>query len=821
MSIIVNSNCPEFGYELLSALPFAYNQYLKGNLTETISGFDTSCLYFFSPKHIETDNERSWDNMKKLWNTNFPNINIHRADLDWELFSPPPLKEYYKDKSIDFEKEKIIIFNRYNKEWGGPPINYLDLNTLDKLFNLLNNDYQVIYINLTKGDSYFDGAKPLFLNDESILKKYPNVMTIYDVIDANPGLTYNEVQLRLFANCSKFISSNGGQLILSAYFGGENIIFSKKCRELEPNVNSFYRWYHKLGGGIFQHVNNYDDLIQLVTEKWVEKKPLVNILIRTSGRPNYFKDCIESIYQQSYKNWNIIVGVDDNLSKKYAQPEKCRLIEYDYSKYVYPEKPNSDEYGVKFKYNLYLNDLQNEVKDGYIIYLDDDDKLWDKYSLKKLTNVIKSDEDLIFWRVKFPNRLVPSDDNFNNPPVLKDISGIGFTFHNKQKINWEPFKRGDFRVANKLFSSISNKIFLNEIITGLQRISEDGFGRKDDKYLYKLSIIIPTFNNTKYIDECVNSIIHSSKNDNVEILIGIDGCVETLSHIKSKKYPDFIKFYYFDSNNGPYDIKNSLVQISNSENLLFFDSDDIMTETTITDVVNNIEHYDMIKLKYKEIVNGKIQDNKESYGEGVFTIKKTIFLQMNGFEPWMCAADSDFMGRIYRKKPKIFHTKNVSFLRRSHSESLTKRPDTGMASKLRGNYARLSKTKKGDGNPSILHTRPYEVVTTETFTITKEYDYQREIRNQKLDMIFNKTIRKSVEVPQHKKPDPVILDRLDFLYKNKTEEPRIIKTNKPNNRQELIDKKNGVTKNTIKEMFSIKPNHREGKNFINLGGKFN
>ena len=144
-----------------------------------------------------------------------------------------------------------------------------------------------------------------------------------------------------------------------------------------------------------------------------------------------------------------------------------------------------------------------------------------------------------------------------------------------------------------------------------------------------------------------------------------------------------------------------------------------------------------------------------------------------------------------------------------------------MASKLRGNYARLSKTKKGDGNPSILHTRPYEVVTTETFTITKEYDYQREIRNQKLDMIFNKTIRKSVEVPQHKKPDPVILDRLDFLYKNKTEEPRIIKTNKPNNRQELIDKKNGVTKNTIKEMFSIKPNHREGKNFINLGGKFN
>ena len=41
----VNSNCPEFGYELLSSVPYAYNLYLKGELEETISAFDTSCLY--------------------------------------------------------------------------------------------------------------------------------------------------------------------------------------------------------------------------------------------------------------------------------------------------------------------------------------------------------------------------------------------------------------------------------------------------------------------------------------------------------------------------------------------------------------------------------------------------------------------------------------------------------------------------------------------------------------------------------------------------------------------------------------------------------
>ena len=46
--------------------------------------------------------------------------------------------------------------------------------------------------------------------------------------------------MRLLANCSKYISSNGVQLILSAYFGGENIIFSQ-------NRNIFIYAYVKRG----------------------------------------------------------------------------------------------------------------------------------------------------------------------------------------------------------------------------------------------------------------------------------------------------------------------------------------------------------------------------------------------------------------------------------------------------------------------------------------------------------------------------------------------------------------------------------------------
>jgi hypothetical protein len=72
---------------------------------------------------------------------------------------------------------------------------------------------------------------------------------------------------------------------------------------------------------------------------------------------------------------------------------------------------------------------------------------------------------------------------------MKDVSGIGFAFHNKYKIDWEPYKRGDYRIAKKLHEVIPKKTYLNKVITKLQREIEDGFGRRDDK-LNKHQIIL-------------------------------------------------------------------------------------------------------------------------------------------------------------------------------------------------------------------------------------------------------------------------------------------------------------------------------------------
>jgi len=337
---------------------------------------------------------------------------------------------------------------------------------------------------------------------------------------------------------------------------------------------------------------------------------------------------------------------------------------------------------------------------------------------------------------------------------------------------------------------------------------------------YDLSIIISTFKNTQYLNDCFNSIIESIGNKSVEVLIGIDSCLETYEFVLGKEFPSNFRFYFFEENNGPYIVFNTLSELSKSENIMFFGSDDIMDKNMVEDTINSLNSYSCFKPKYVDFKDGGKIDlkSKKFIGEGVFGIKKSIFEQMNGFEPWMCAADSDFMGRLYKKRYRLKISNKLNFYRRVHHNSLTNRKDTGMISQLRATYAKTSKNKKGDGNPDRLYTRDFVMVGINTIIVdTKNNEYYNHRKSQ-LDKVLTPTPRKVVD-KQITKKDPVTSDRLETLFQNKPELVRTIKTNKPQDRQELINKKNN-TNNTIKELFPSKPNRREGKNFINFGGKF-
>jgi hypothetical protein len=144
--------------------------------------------------------------------------------------------------------------------------------------------------------------------------------------------------------------------------------------------------------------------------------------------------------------------------------------------------------------------------------------------------------------------------------------------------------------------------------------------------------------------------------------------------------------------------------------------------------------------------------------------------------------------------------------------------ETGMASSLRGSYPKMSKNKKGDGNPDRLYIRDFVFVDINTIVVdTKNHEFYNHRKSQ-LDKVLNPAPRKVVEQPTKKK-DPVINDRTDLLYSNPKPLVRTIKPNKPDNRQELINLKNNTNKSIQKQLFNIKPERRTGINHMTIGGK--
>jgi glycosyltransferase involved in cell wall biosynthesis len=229
-----------------------------------------------------------------------------------------------------------------------------------------------------------------------------------------------------------------------------------------------------------------------------------------------------------------------------------------------------------------------------------------------------------------------------------------------------------------------------------------------------LSIIIPTYNSVNFLDELFNSINKNKVDFPFEVLIGIDRCEKTKEYIKDKTFPPNFFFFYFLENVGPYKIKNTLSEVAKYDNLFFFDSDDIMTDSCLLQLNSMVTKYECIKPKF---VNFRDDDfgrtyfeDKGLYGEGVFVIHKKLFLSMNGFEGWRCAADSDFMGRIYKMKRKINLTKNILFHRRLHPNSLTSSRETGYKSQIRSNYFRISKSKKDYGPLPTLERSDYQML---------------------------------------------------------------------------------------------------------------
>lgn len=463
-SMIVRSHNTEFGYELISALPYAYWHHLNGSLEKTVSAIGSEPYYFFSPNHEIDESPRDFGNTEKAV-LDIPNMRIHRPELDESQWVPPPIKDHYSARAITFDKPTVVIYNRYNVEWGKDPLNYFDLDTLRSLFDSLLPKYDIVYFNVRGQQALEDNAQSMDLGDyEMIANEYPDVMIIHDLVDHYQE-DYNTVQLRIFAGCRKFITMNGGPSILASYFGGENIIYTKKCREVGPFVGSFHGWYHKFNPSDPSHVRvvrSSSDLIDVVRMAWIEERPLLNILVRCHNRPMGIRRLVKSA-EQPGSNIRIIASYDNDATMKDLSNIPVTRIRVSPPE-VSCFKPEGDDHRAWLGANEYLNTLMDMVTDGYIMFLDDDDTLTEGAIQHILDN---SERDkMLLWRVqKRDDNLVPDDEHFGRI-VAGQIAGIGVCFHatHKNKARWTPWRRGDYRFIRDMSGHIEPK-FIDMTLT--------------------------------------------------------------------------------------------------------------------------------------------------------------------------------------------------------------------------------------------------------------------------------------------------------------------------------------------------------------------
>lgn len=171
------------------------------------------------------------------------------------------------------------------------------------------------------------------------------------------------------------------------------------------------------------------------------KTSLINILIRTSHRPELFERCINSIELQSYKNHKIIVGYDGYEAMIYTA-QYVMTVPGIRRVPVFP-KTKEDHY-----WNFFCNDLKDKVEEGWFFFLDDDDYLHNPNSLANIAEHLNNPEEGVICQMLRNGK--PKPHSLLMDQKLISCGRIGmpclFLHHSKKNIaTFDGQKAGDYR----------------------------------------------------------------------------------------------------------------------------------------------------------------------------------------------------------------------------------------------------------------------------------------------------------------------------------------------------------------------------------------
>lgn len=265
-----------------------------------------------------------------------------------------------------------------------------------------------------------------------------------------------------------------------------------------------------------------------------------------------------------------------------------------------------------------------------------------------------------------------------------------------------------------------------------------------------VSVCISAYKTKDYIKECLDSVVNQSwfkTHDNWEIIVGIDGCEETLEYMKTiMHFYKNLRVFMMDSNKGTYITSNTIISNATYEHIFRFDSDDIMCSNLIETVMNKKGNCHFLRYYLQNF--GKNTETGRAWG--TIYITKTLFKKYGGYKPWPCGADSDLYYRL-RSIEAIKTIPDILMLRRVHPDSLTQTKETGMKSDLRKKYA--VQIRKNITNPEEakieMVTNTYTEITSPLEGTVNKDEYIQNI-NQKSNNTKKIIIPKQQQKPANR-----------------------------------------------------------------------
>ena len=214
----------------------------------------------------------------------------------------------------------------------------------------------------------------------------------------------------------------------------------------------------------------------------------------------------------------------------------------------------------------------------------------------------------------------------------------------------------------------------------------------------KISIVTISFNQSKFLEECINSVIRQNY-ENLEYIV-VDGGSKDNSREIISKYKDQIKVIFQETNTGPADALNLGFKISKGELCGYINSDDFLLKNSLEKVNDYFIKYPNVDLIYgngvivdetslfkRRMISRDFNLNSYRFGRGLICqqstfFRKKVFEKVNGFNKdnfrsW----DFEFFADAYNSKFKVKRVEDTSGAFRLYPDSISGDPDKTLSFK--------------------------------------------------------------------------------------------------------------------------------------------